>query len=115
MTARIPRMVRETAGRGWLPPAGDRPGQLVELGQVLATPGALRALETTGEKPAHYLARHAAGDWGELDEEDRAANDRALRVGERILSAYSLPDGERLWIITEAGRSATVLLLPAEY
>jgi len=65
--------------------------------------------------PAHYVNRHLAGDWGDLDEEAKAANDRALQVGERILSAYNLPTEARLWIITEWDRSATTLLRPDEY
>jgi len=64
--------------------------------------------------PADYLARHAAGDWGELDAEDWAANDRALTAGARLLSADRLPTGVVLWIITEADRSATTTRLPHE-
>ena len=87
----------------------------VPLGRVLATPGALRTLATAKADGAAYLARHAAGDWGDVDAEDWAANDRAFVAGERLLSAYRLPDGERLWIITEADRSASTLLRPDEY
>ena len=87
----------------------------VPLGRVLATPGALRTLATARVDGTAYLARHAAGDWGDVDAEDWAANDRALGAGERLLSAYRLPDGERLWIITEADRSASTLLRPDEY
>ena len=61
------------------------------------------------------LARHAGGDWGELCPEDRRANDRAVRLDERILSAYRLADGRKLWAITEWDRSSTTLLLPEEY
>lgn len=87
----------------------------VPLGRVLATPGALRALALACADGAVYLARHASGDWGDVDPEDWAANDRALHADERLLSAYRLPNGERLWIITEADRSASTLLLPEEY
>jgi hypothetical protein len=87
----------------------------VPLGRVLATPGALRTLAGAKADGAVYLARHAAGDWGDVDAEDRAANDHALAAGERLLSAYRLPNGERLWIITEADRSASTLLRPDEY
>ena len=87
----------------------------VPLGRVLATPGALRTLALAGADGAVYLARHAAGDWGDVDAHDWAANDRALFTDERLLSAYRLPNGERLWIITEADRSASTLLLPDEY
>ena len=88
---------------------------LIPLGRVVATPGALSALETTGENPAEFLHRHERGDWGELDPEDLRANDRALRDETRILSAYRLVDKTRIWIITEADRSSTCILLPEEY
>jgi len=85
------------------------------LGQVVGTPGALGALERTGESEVDFLARHASADWGELDEEDKAANDYDLENGGRLLSAYRLNDGSKLWIITEFDRSYTTLLLPQEY
>lgn len=88
---------------------------LFPLGQVLATPGALAALAETGQSPLSFLARHHTGDWGELPPEDVAENERSLAVGARLLSAYTLSDGTRLWIITEHDRSATTLLLPMEY
>ena len=87
----------------------------VPLGRVLSTPGALRTLYEARVDGAALVARHAAGDWGDVDDHDRAANDRALHEGTRLLSAYHLPNGERLWIITEADRSSTVLLRPDEY
>ncbi len=85
------------------------------LGQVVATPGALRALEESGESAFDLLYRHVSGDWGELDEEDKAENEFSLVHGFRLLSAYKLKSGERIWIITEADRSVTTLLLPDEY
>ncbi len=85
------------------------------LGQVVATPGALAALASAGQPPEVLLTRHAQGDWGDLCEEDRRENDRSLVRGLRLLSAYALPDGTKLWIITEADHSATTLLLPSEY
>ena len=88
---------------------------LFELGQIVATPGALKALEESGQSALPFLARHAACDWGDVDAEDRRSNNRAVSEGTRILSDYSLPGGWRLWIITEADRSATTLLLPEEY
>jgi hypothetical protein len=91
---------------------------VIELGQVVATPGALRALETADAGPFTgllLLARHQAGDWGNVDAEDRSANDRAVTTGDRILSAYVLDDGTKLWIITERDRSVTTILLPEEY
>lgn len=88
----------------------------VELGQVLATPGALEALAAANILPIELLRRHAGGDWGEVDAHDRDANDRALLEGTRLLSAYTLPaTKEKVWIITEWDRSVTTLLLPAEY
>ena|SRR3972149_11330220 len=87
----------------------------LELGSIVATPGALRALEAAGESPDEFLARHMAGDWGEVGEADRDENDLSLREGFRILSAYTLRTGVKIWIITEADRSATTLLLPEEY
>jgi hypothetical protein len=85
------------------------------FGNLVSTPGALDALAQARETPLPYLARHAKGDWGDLDEEDKARNDSAVKEGSRILSAYTLGDGVRIWIITEADRSATTILLPDEY
>jgi hypothetical protein len=85
------------------------------LGSIVATPGALEALADSGEMPAPFLARHAAGDWGEVSAADWRANDDALRDGERLLSAYTLTTGVRIWIVTEADRSVTTILLPDEY
>ena len=87
---------------------------LFSLGRTVATPGALRALARAGVSPASLLLRHQQGDWGELDPEDHEANNRALRQRSRILSSYPIGNG-KLWIITEADRSATTLLLPSEY
>ena len=88
---------------------------LFELGRIVATPGALQALEAAGEQPAQFLDRHASGDWGELDDEDKQENEFSLRNGFRIFSAYTTSGGDKIWIITEADRSATTLLLPEEY
>jgi hypothetical protein len=85
------------------------------LGQVVVTPGRLRAFEATGQVPSHFLERHNAGDWGELSTEDIAENVLSLAEGFRLLSAYRLADQTRIWIITEADRSSTCLLLPEEY
>jgi len=85
------------------------------LGQVVATPGALEALASNDQTPFEFLSRHVIGDWGELDEHDRRENEYSLTHGLRLLSAYTLHDGTRIWIITEADRSATTLLLPSEY
>ena len=85
------------------------------LGQTMATPGALVALEEAAVTPAHYLARHAAGDWGDLDPEDIRENEYGLKHNLRLLSAYILPTRAKIWIITERDRSATTILLPSEY
>ena len=84
------------------------------LGRVVATPGALKLLVQAGGHPFDYLARHATGDWGELCPFDRRQNEIALRDGYRIFSSYDIPAG-RVWIITEADRSVTTILLPEEY
>ncbi len=86
------------------------------LGRLVATPGALQAMD--GVDPllgVAMLRRHAKGDWGEIPPEDKLANDRAVRDGARILSAYRTPDNVKIWIITEADRSVTTILLPKEY
>jgi hypothetical protein len=85
------------------------------LGHLTATPGALQALQEAGQSPAVFLAKHVQGDWGEVCDEDKRLNDQALVSGERLLSAYRTVKGVRLWIITEADRSSTCLLLPEEY
>jgi hypothetical protein len=85
------------------------------LGLVVATPGALRILEEVGVSPASLLIRHVNGDWGELDDHDRKENEFSLNNGFRILSSYTLSIGERVWVMTEADRSSTCILLPSEY
>lgn len=92
-----------------------RPKQTFPLGRTVATPSALEALERAGQHPVEFVAQHAAGDWGDVDEEDAALNDDAIVDGTRILSAYRTALGTRIWIITEADRSATTVLLPNEY
>jgi len=88
---------------------------LFSLGQVFATPGALAALEAAGQAPQDFLARHEIGDWGSLPPEDVEENEFSLKQGLRLFSAYNLTDGTRIWLITEADRSATTILLPREY
>lgn len=85
------------------------------LGRFVATPGSLIALSEAGQTPQEFVRRHQVGDWGDLDHEDREENERSLKIGCRLLSAYHLRDGTKIWIITEADRSATTLLLPSEY
>jgi hypothetical protein len=85
------------------------------LGRILATPVALRSLQYGGENAHEFLARHARGDWGEVCNDDKAINNQALIDGDRLVSSYILKSGEKIWVITEADRSATTMLLPEEY
>ena len=86
-----------------------------KLGKIVATPGALEALEDAGQLPAEFLRKHVSGDWGDLDAGDRRENETSVVNGFRILSAYKTSKGVKLWIITEADRSSTCVLLPDEY
>ncbi len=91
---------------------------LFPLGRIVATPGALSLLAGAGVDPCELLRRHAGGDWGEVPPEDAKENELSVREGFRVLSSYPVggeADGERVWIITEADRSSTCLLLPSEY
>jgi len=81
----------------------------------MATPGALSAFAASGENPIEYTVRHMNLDPGVLNAEDQLANLQAVREGTRVFSAYELSDGTRIWIITEADRSVTTILLPEEY
>jgi hypothetical protein len=89
------------------------PVAVFRLGHIVATPNALRSIPN--EDILKAIQRHQAGDWGNLDSEDRNANDRALASGGRLFSAYNAPGGTKFWIITEADRSATTVLLPEDY
>jgi hypothetical protein len=88
---------------------------LFSLGQTVATPGALAALCDAGQSPLEFLRRHQSGDWGELCDEDKRENELSLKHDFRILSAYRTARDVRLWVITEANRSVTTILLPEEY
>ena len=93
---------------------------LFRPGRILASPGCLEAIEKSGDNLWNFFARHLAGDWGVVDAEDAERNNQNLNDGSRILSAYLLKTGEKIWIITEAEddngkRAATTLLLPDEY
>jgi hypothetical protein len=88
---------------------------LFELGQVLATPGALAALEASGEDPHFYLGRHVTGDWGKLSPVDTAANMLALATGSQIVSSFRTSRGAKFLIATAADRSQTYLFLPEDY
>ena len=96
-----------------------QPAAKFPLGRLAATPGALEAMEASGQTPDFFLARHQSGDWGEVNEEDQQLNDEALIHGDRILSAYRTLKGVKLWVITEAATtpppSVTTVLLPDEY
>ena len=93
----------------------DRNRPLFPLGQIVATPGALDALQQAGQAPIDFLMRHVRGDWGDVCAEDAEANQQSLKDGSRLLSAYKTSKGVKLWIITEADRSSTCILLPEEY
>ncbi len=95
------------------PKASSQP--LFPLGQVVATPGALEALQEAGQDPQELLSRHQHGDWGDMVEEDKRENDFSVNKELRIFSAYILSTGVKVWLITEAYRSATTFLLPSEY
>jgi hypothetical protein len=86
-----------------------------ELGVVVATPGALEVLGGLEVSPSELLERHSLGDWGDVPPEDARENEYALNHGFRVMSSYLLPTGERVWIVTEADRSSTCILLPSEY
>jgi hypothetical protein len=87
----------------------------VELGQMVATPGALEELEKANVSPLRLLGRHQSGDWGDISEADKQENELSLKEGFRLLSAYKLDTSAKIWIITEADRSVTTILLPEEY
>ena len=85
------------------------------LGQTFITPGAEEALPIAGQPATEFLCRHMSGDWGELSDEDVKENEFSVREGLRLLSAYQTGKGQKIWIITEADRSVTTILLPSEY
>lgn len=93
--------------------AGSAP--LFLLGQVVATPGALDALDRAAVNGMDLIRRHQHGDWGNVPPGDAEENDKSVTKGWRILSSYALTEDQNLWIITEADRSATTLLLPEDY
>lgn len=88
---------------------------LFPLGQIVATPGALEALDRAAINAADLIQRHQSGDWGNVPSGDAEENLRSIENGWRILSSYALSENQNLWIITEADRSVTTLLLPEEY
>lgn len=90
-------------------------GPQFPLGQVVATPGALEVLDQTAVNAWDLLRRHQHGDWGNVPAEDAEENVRSVANGWRILSSYPVSEEHRIWVITEADRSVTTLLLPDEY
>lgn len=97
------RSAKRARGRGFL------------LGRLMATRGVMNAFAANGENPINYIVRHMNLDPGLLGAEDQLANLRAVRAGTRVFSAYELRDGTRIWIIIEADRSVTTIVLPEEY
>jgi hypothetical protein len=89
--------------------------ELFAPGLIVATPGALALLERANKPSWQFLSRHLRGDWGDLSQNDKTENELSLKQGFRLFSSYKVIDGEKLWIITEADRSVTTLLLPNEY
>ena len=90
-------------------------GEKFDLGLMLITPGAEQVIRESGSTYVEFIERHARGDWGDLSKRDKKANERALQDGSRIFSAYHTSRGKKLWVITEADRRATTILLPEEY
>jgi hypothetical protein len=90
---------------------------LFDLGRVVATPGALEVLAATETNPTELLERHVSGDWGEVSPEDARENARSLKYGWRVMSSYPVGEGagRKVWILTEADRSSTCILLPEDY
>jgi hypothetical protein len=88
---------------------------LFSLGHLVATPGALASLAKAGQTPLDFLSRHVCGDWGDIDQEDRKENELGLKRGFRLLSSYQTNADAKIWVITEADRSVTTVLLPNEY
>ena len=91
------------------------PIALFPLGQIVATPGALALLDQYAINAMDLIKRHQSGDWGNVPPGDAEENKRSVENGWRILSSYAIGDDQNIWIITEADRSVTTLLLPEEY
>ena len=90
----------------------DKP--LFPLGRTVATPGALKTIEESGESPSFFLSRHHRGDWGDVCEEDGRENEFSLLNNGRLMSVYRTSKG-KIWVISEGDRSSTTILLPEEY
>lgn len=85
--------------------------RIIPLGLIVSTPGATQAMKQAGDSVLKFLSRHSRGDWGCLDDKDKAVT----KAGGRIVSAYRLKNGTKIWVVTEADRSSTTVLLPEEY
>lgn len=88
---------------------------LFDFGKAVMTPGAQDALMDARQSPITFIIRHVTGDWGDVCTSDATANTRALTEGSRVLSVYTLSTQVSIWVITEADRSVTTILLPSEY
>ncbi|HEX8266389.1 MAG TPA: hypothetical protein VF596_13375 [Pyrinomonadaceae bacterium] len=88
---------------------------LFPLGRTFLTIGAEEALEESNQQPQEFLAKHQTGDWGVICAEDKKENEFSLTNGFRLMSAYKTANGTKIWVITEADKSATTILLPNEY
>ena len=95
--------------------ASTKPSGLFPLGKTLITRGAMEALQDAEQSASEFLSEHQQGNWGEVDEFDWKENDSSVNSRCRIFSAYRTGKGVKLWVITEADRSATTVLLPEEY
>lgn len=95
------------------PPAKPKP--MFALGQIGTTPGALNTMTELGIAPLELIHRHVTGDWDDMGAEDQQQNLLAIQSGRRIFSSYKIGATTKIWIITEADRSSTTLLLPSEY
>ena len=93
----------------------QRSPYLLKLGKTVITPGALAEITKAEQTPFEFLELHIHGNWGELSQHDKKVNELALENGERVLSAYRTKKNVRIWVITEADRSSTCILLPEEY
>jgi hypothetical protein len=109
----VPQGPFSVSRRNLMSQRSNRPCARFPLGDIVATPGAIEALREAKQTPLALLVRHQRGDWGDLDEEDQAENEFSLTHDLRLLSAYTLPTEVKIWVITEADRSVTTLLLPS--
>ena len=102
--------------RYWVSQIVDRRVPLFPLGRVVATAGALQALENAGQEPEEFLNRHDRGDWGDISVYEKQENDHGLAEGSRVvfLSAYALKTGQTIWVRTNLQRGETAVMLSHE-